>query len=668
VVVSLTSHAYDKFGNRYPERRERIFDKSRHASEREFRGVDGEGGNVPDHNMLFPDLGTRHEYLTLRAGPDVLETGSPLQWWECLAFLADLPRWYIYVAYFFDYDVTMMIKGFPQERAHRLLHRGLRTDRQTGNTKPLEIGEFEVDYLPHKEFKVRRKGQKYWTMISDVGQFFQKPFLDTITKWEIGTKQEREFIKKGKSMRADFAEVTDEIRAYNAVECLHLEQLMTEFRFVCTETGYVPKKWQGPGNLASAMLERHRVPRREAIPILHNAKFRELAQAAYYGGRFETTSAGPILVPVYQYDINGAYVALLRGLPCLIHGSWRQIHDRPHPDQGQLWFGTVHYNHEAPRFLYNLPHRLKNGNIRFQKEGHGTYWSTELEAAERAGTMVEFQDGWLYEPHCECRWFDFVDAYYKERLALGKSTKGYVLKLAGNSCYGKIAQSIGYAPWANPVWAGLITAGCRAQLIDAYVQAPDECLMLATDGLFMTKPLNLPLSAELGEWEETIHPNGIFIVQPGIYFLNDEAKTRGVERGRINDMRPIFEAQWEKYIESRGIDHTVSVPVDNFITAKQALARNKWKIAGTWERTTRDVSYSWAGKRIPGVARWRDNLLRTLPYDGGGTDSSLPYDRIIGGGLSVPDEERYTSPTLEEAARVAEQPDWTVPLFDGPGE
>jgi hypothetical protein len=385
-----------------------------------------------------------------------------------------------------------------------------------------------------------------------------------------------------------------------------------------------------------------------------------MAQAAYYGGRFETTAAGPIRSTVYQYDINSAYPGILRELPCLIHGSWKRSFARP--DNG-LWFGEIYFDHDAPRYLYNLPFRHHNGNINYPKEGNGTYWSTEIAAAERAGTRIRFKVGWVYESHCSCRWFDFVDSYYAERLRLGKTTKGYVLKLAGNSVYGKLAQSIGYAPWANPVWAGLITAGCRAKLIDAYSQAPDQCYMLATDGIFMGCPLNLPISKELGEWEETIHEDGMFIVQPGVYFLNEEVKTRGVERGRISAMRDVFETQWSKYIGTHGVDHTIQVPVVNFITAKQALARNKWNIAGTWETTTRDISFSWAIKRMSGLAYWENGILRTYPHRGGKDETSTPYGRIIGGEAIVSDEERYQDVALQEHARMEQQPDWVEPLF-----
>lgn len=636
----------------------RLYDPRKNSSLRQFRGVDGEGGTVPDEALLF---GERHQYLSLRVGPNLLATGKPLHWRECFEFLLSQPKGYIDVAYFFDYDVTMIIRTMPEERATRLLRRELRYTK-TGGIMPLDIDEYECDYLPHKEFKLRRKGDKTWVVISDVGQFFQGSFLSSLNKWNIGTEEEREMIRKGKSMRADFTEHTEEIEAYNALECYLLEQLMTDFRYVCEETGYVPKKWQGPGYLASAMLERHGVPKRDDIPILSNKSFQTLAQAAYYGGRFETTTAGPIQHRIYQYDINSAYPAVLRTLPCLIHGSWASVRTRP--SEG-IWFGRVHFNHDAPRYLYNLPFRLKNGNILYPKEGIGVYWSNELEAAEKAGTNFEFESGWVYERHCECRWFDFINDYYALRLSLGKTTKGYVLKLAGNSIYGKLAQSIGYAPWANPVWAGLITAGCRAQLIDAYRDDPDSIVMLATDGIFSTAPLHVPESNSLGEWEATVHEDGMFIVQPGIYFLGNsgDVKTRGVERGRITDMRPVFEEQWKKFIDSHGINHTVSVPVQNFITAKQAIARRKWKIAGTWESTNREISFDWANKRKRGVAFFRNGMLRTMPHDGGKDQISTPYGRTIGGEAIVSEEERYTDPGLVEAARMSEQPDWVEPLF-----
>lgn len=616
--------------------------------------MDGEGGDVPDPDALF---GAVHRYQLLRAGEFVIENGDGLRFEECAAFLTSLPQDRIYTGYFFDYDATMMIKSIPEERARRIMNRATR-EGQFGS-HPVDVGEYQVDYLPHKEFKVRHKDQKHFTVISDVGQFFQGSFLNTLKKWNIGTPEQWKQIEDGKKNRSEFTWMTREIRYYNALECDLLEELMTQFRAVCRDIGYIPRKWQGPGYLASAMLDAHKVPKRDSIPIMRNDEFRALANEAYYGGRFETTASGPVRGPVYQYDINSAYPAILRSLPCLHHGSWKRIYAIP---DSSTWFGEVDFTHPARDLLNHFPVRDQHGGICYPCNGSGVYWSEEVRAAREAGADVAFLKGWEYERHCECNWFSWVDGYYRERLRLGKTNKGYALKLGGNSIYGKIAQSIGYAPWANPVWAGMITAGCRAMLTDAYRQAPDDCVMLATDGLFMTRPLDVPCSTALGEWDLTVHEDGIFIVQPGIYFMpGSDVKTRGVERGRISGKRAEFEAAWDRYLSERK-DVAVTVPVDNFVTVRQALARNKWRTAGSWEHTTRDISFDWSTKRSAALAMQRDGVLRTMPLPGG--PRSVGYDRLIGGqakmSLLV---RRYADPGLEEAQRMAEQPDWVDPLI-----
>ena len=627
----------------------------RNRQHQRFCGIDGEGGNIPDPDALF---GTVHSYLLLRAGEFKLENPAGLDFYQCADFLCELPRNRIYVGYFFDYDVTMMLKSLPQERVQRIFDRSKRS--VGGRILPVDYGPYQLDYLPHKEFKVRKNGGP-WFVVSDVGQFFQSTFLKTLEKWGIGTEEQREMIRVGKAQRADFTGVTDEIRAYNALEILLLEQLMSEFRSVCIDTGYVPRKWQGPGYLAAAMLAHHGIPKRKDIPIMMNDEFRKLANDAYYGGRFETTAVGPVLGPVYQYDINSAYPSVLRGLPCLTHGSWRRV--RELPDSG-LWFGQVYFNNPSAHLLYSFPIRTKEGNIYYPREGNGVYWSTEIEAAQRAGTHVAFATGWVYEKHCECRWFDFVDDYYARRLALGKSNKGTVLKLAGNSIYGKLAQSIGYAPYANPIWAGLITAGCRSKIIDAYTQAPDHTYMIATDGIFTAKKLDLSVTTALGDWEETVHDDGIFIVQPGIYYVSGgDVKTRGVERGRINQKREDFEAAWRQFVESHGENYTVTVPVDNFITARQAIARRRWAICGTWEKDTRDISFDWSIKRQRTMGINTAQGMRTVPHRGKRDLFSFGYDKLIGGETREALWQRWKDPGLIEKERMEEQPDWVEPLI-----
>src|SRR5207247_70056 len=102
------------------------------------------------------------------------------------------------------------------------------------------------------------------------------------------------------------------------------------------------------------------------------------------------------------------------------------------------------------------------------------------------------------------------------------------IKLGLNSIYGKLAQSQGVnPPFQSWVWAGNITSGCRAQLLEAFnVKDRWQILMLATDGVWSSSPLSLPTPLDtgtsnsgkpLGGWESKTFPHGVFAVRPGIY-------------------------------------------------------------------------------------------------------------------------------------------------------
>jgi hypothetical protein len=587
--------------------------------------VDGEGG----------DIDGQHEYLLLRAGDTVLETGRPLTWQECLGFLADLPRDATYVAYFFDYDVTMILRGVREERVRRLLDRDARTFN--GVTYPLDIEQFEVEYLPRKEFKVRRNGHGTpWTVVSDVGTFFQAPFVKTLEDWQVGTKRERALIAEGKEARQRFGTVTAEERDYNALECKLLAKLMDQFRGVCVNVGYVPRKWQGPGCMASTMFSRHGIPPRRRLAATGNQPLMEAANAAYYGGRFETTAIGPVDGPIYQYDICSAYPAAITRLPCLLHGEWRED-----SDDTELTLYHGHFVGDGQAWLYGFPVRREDGSIYFPAEGNGWYWSVEVDAARHQ--RFDADAAWSYVRTCDCRPFDWVPDVYAERMRLGKTVKGKVLKLGLNSLYGKMAQSVGAASYANPVWAGLITAITRAELMRAICQGPQhelgqcghDVLMLATDGVFTTRPRQLPLGSALGDWEVTEHGR-IFLIQPGLY-LTDTAtvRTRGLPR------RVVVEHTTDLQAAYHDGTRRVGVGLRNFIGLRQALHRGKYDMAGTWQELTKDVTFDVSSKRDP---------MTLGPYPGGPDVQSVPYDKCIGA---------WRDARLE----LADQPDWADGLF-----
>lgn len=620
----------------------------RYAIDRPFVGVDGEGGNFD----------TGHEYMLLRAGNRVLETGKPLSWHDCLPFLADLPKDVIYVAYFFDYDATMILRGLPEERVRRLLDIDCRRIPQKPcSSWPIDFHEFQIDYLPRKELRVRRKGGQ-WTIISDVGPFFQSAFCSedadgklygALPRWFPEPEYEPVLrkIAEGKKQRHDFGGVTEYEREYNLLEIKMLENLMERFRDVCSQLDIRPQKWQGPGNLVSAVFKREGLPRNKDISLFEQyPTVARMGNDAYYGGRFEVSHFGHIDGPIYQYDINSAYAATYRQLPCLVHGTWRRLPTNARLPEGTLYLADVTFKHDRSFHWGTLPIRTRNGILVWPREGRGTYWSPELDTARAHGIQLTVHGGWEYIRHCDCRWFDFVEDAYYERIKLGKDGKGQVLKLFLASTYGKLAQSVGCAPYSNPVWAGLIVSSVRAQLINACLSVKHglHVLMLATDGLFTTHPIeSLSLGSNLGEWELTEHAD-IFIVQSGVYFVGGKKpKTRGIPQSKVIEHASDFRTAWVHYLATDELV-PVTVELSSFVGLRLAMARNKPELAGQWLTNPKQISFDWHSKRA-GITRMGDAVVTNM-LQGSPDMHSQAYTRQIGG-LNA-----------KLALDLADQPDW----------
>lgn len=608
------------------------------SAQKPFCGVDGEGGDVGEDG--------RHEYLLLRAGEFVLETGKPLQWLECLAFLADLPKDRIYVSFFFDYDVTMMMKGADRERVARLLDTNCRRiPSKPCSSFPVDFGSFQVDYMPHKEFRVRRRlGKKsfgQWTIVHDTGSFFQSAFTKALRKWFADEPELMPVIDKideGKQMRHDFGQVTEYEREYNKLEIAMLERLMEKFRDLCSELGIRPTKWQGPGNLVSAVFKRAGLPRNSDINLFTEMpELAAMANSAYYGGRFEVSTFGQIEGPVYQYDINSAYANTYRTLPCLVHGEWRRIRAGRFGTKGSLRLLDITFDHSGRGFHWGtLPIRTKHGTIVFPVRGRGRYWSTETDVAQKYGVKLTSHGGWEYVNKCGCQYFDFVYDLYDKRMELGKDVQGLPIKIVLASIYGKLAQSVGCAPYSNPVWSGLIVSTVRAQLIDAALELGNggaDVLMLATDGLFckLTRP-DLPTGKQLGQWDLTVH-NEMFIVQSGVYFLPGEdksklTKTRGVPQSKVIAHEQDFRQVWNEYLAGGDLSPVI-VQLRNFVGLRLALARNRYDTAGEWQETTKTVKFDWSSKRTN--PELNGGCVLTGMIEGSPDLTSVPYGRIIGG-------------------------------------
>lgn len=576
-----------------------------HGRQKPFTGCDGEGAGTDEFG--------RQLYMLFRMGDRELFTGSPLSTEELLDFICDHSADEILVGFSFGYDVTMILRDMSPEQQARLF---LPKDMGSGKSRYTWFKQFDIEYLPKQYFRVRRMK---WTVAEDGTRkrvpdgnartifetfgFFQKSFLKCITEFEVGTKEGRELIIANKARRSDFDGIAQEERDYCRLECEYLAELMERLRKYCEVAAIRPRTWNGAGKLASALHKREGTPRADG-PQLRALPpgVQDFANMAYYGGRFEITRTGMIDQPVYEHDIRSAYPDGMRLLPCLEHGRWRAARGSDF-DGARLYVASVKFNHpdRGNGFMNGLPVRSQEGHLYWPLQGGGVYWSPEIEAAKKLGASIDHKEGWIYERHCNCDVFGWVEPLFDYRRSIGSKGPGYPIKLAINSLYGKLAQRKGNGAYANMVWAGLITAHTRAKLMNAIALNPGRIVMAATDGIYSLDPLPLDIGERLGQWEcEKL--DGLFIVQPGLYWSPEKRKRKGrglpgsfFEQGGLTER---FEYEWRNWLANSDADYpSVSVPLVNFIGLKLALARNDPASAGQWRSEARCISFDYRNKR-----------------------------------------------------------------------
>jgi hypothetical protein len=360
--------------------------------------------------------------------------------------------------------------------------------------------------------------------ICDVGAFFQMSFLSVIHPGQyaddpagpVCTEAEYAAIAAGKASRADAA-LDDDMRRYNQLENEVLARVMVRLAdgFRSLGVRLARSQWYGPGAASARWLSIKSAPRRSTVEQVTPPAVLHAAMAAYVGGWFEVFMHGQIPGVSYEYDINSAYPAQIAQLPCLEHGTWR--HDRRktlHP----LAPGELRLVHVPPGGIEGsdphigaMLHRQRDDSIVRPQVTGGWFWQHEIEAATRAGLIdrVRTDQGWTYRP-CDCPCpIEGIADLYKYRVGVGKtSPAGKAAKLVMNSVYGKFAQGVGARPFGNYLYASLITAGCRTQILDAIATHPGgtaAVVMVATDAVFFTSPHpTLPLSeSALGRWTMT---------------------------------------------------------------------------------------------------------------------------------------------------------------------
>jgi len=497
---------------------------------RNFCAIDGEGISLPDGTHIYT-------LLAYRDG-DVFDSIAneyglaSVAVFDFLLRLAETQS--IKVIYGGSYDFNMWVSDLPEETLKRLYADG----------SAIWNG-YRLSWQRGKAFRIAPYPRGKSVTIYDCVSFFQRPFVQACDEYLGDSWHAREMIVRNKGMRNQFtAADAREIAAYNEAELIVLQDLMTELRARLNKVGLRPKRWDGPGAIASALLARENI--KSAIGTVPDDVARA-ARYAYAGGRFEPVRYGAVDKAAWQYDINSAYPAAIRHLPDLSNGVWTHDATDTYADYALYHIEYDGSYSDIPGALFR---RDKNGSVCYPLHVTGWYWSPEYAAAKEYcaagyGTM-RVLERWVY--HGSGKPFEFVEPLYNKRRALKESGDGahVGLKLALNSIYGKLCQQVGWRlvngelripPYHCLPWAGYITSYCRAQILRAITIDPESIVAIETDAVFTSRELPLDIGSQLGQWERSQY-RSLTYVQSGMYFADGKggkAKTRGIDRGNLNE-------------------------------------------------------------------------------------------------------------------------------------
>jgi hypothetical protein len=241
--------------------------------------------------------------------------------------------------------------------------------------------------------------------------------------------------------------------------------------------------------------------------------------------------------------------------------------------------------------------------------------------------------------------------------------------------YGKLAQSMGMPKFSNPIYASLITSGCRTMILDAIASHPvgtRDLAMVATDGVYFRSPhpgLDID-GGELGLWDEATITN-LTILKPGVYWSDKDResvranqglklKSRGISARDLAERMDEFDELFRNWTPS---DPWPSLTIDiafRVTGPKVALMRNKWESCGASVRNDRVVVNSNPHlKRDISRMTKRDGAWCSTPYiiPPSNVLESLPYRKEFG--MSDIEESEFGSITPDGTTRTIIQSLWS---------
>lgn len=547
---------------------------------RSIIGLDGEGfDNPPRYVMLLASNG------------EGISDPNGLTTQECLEFLVSLPSQALKWGYGFAYDVNMILGSWPR---HVLVWLWNSISEPNGQCSVTYDGWW-LKWIPGKQLIVKELSTGRTCCVWDVLPFVQQSFVEWLETGGFAPVEAIDRIREMKDRRAAFDEASlDEIETYCRDEVRYLEVGVRQMLDLFSSAGLKPASYFGAGSLASTLMRKHNVREFIAPPP---DEYEGLVLDTYRGGRFENAFIG-WEEQAFALDLNSAYSDGCRRLPCLKCAGWKPVERSPRTEEALV---RVVWNIGDPDSTRWGPFPVKTpgGPLSYPVRGEGWHWAEEVRAAQRVwpdGIRI-FEAVELHR-RCQHEPFGYVPSVYDERRRLKAEgdPREKILKLALSASYGKLAQQVGKPRLQSLTWAGMITAHCRARILDAMRPDPDNVRMIATDGMLVREiPDHLTIGDGLGEWEAKPVAD-VLALQPGLYFYRTEdgeqhVRSRGFGRADLT-FEKAAQAIDKDIRPSLGtlMTRTVNVRTRRFRGLGSVVRQKAWSQWRRWIEQKRSIS------------------------------------------------------------------------------
>jgi hypothetical protein len=429
----------------------------------------------------------------------------------------------IYFCWNLRFDAQAILKLLPYDKLVELWK---------AKDNKIEYKGYRIRYIPKKMLIISvidgRKGaihlydasQYYENMSLDsqAEKYLNERKLDTISGEEIG--KSREYYNKNYKEIVKYCKKDAELTLKLALKAMENIKAL----------GFNPSNPISPASISRKYQRKQGFPTCLKSASNIELKANAVAMLAYKGGVFATYRRGYFNQPLYDYDVNSCYPAIMIDLPDWRNGRFEFIEEKPESYE----YGWILCDIDSEF----IPHQEKEHyTVKEIYEGIGE-WDMKYTAKKvtyptglRTVVITTEEYRWLKENGEYVKWleegmgwvkendkypnpFAWLKGMYAKRKEAKKDNPALAttMKLLMNSLYGSTVQrKNGIGDLSNFCYGSYITGRARKQMFDVKKRNPQAIVNIATDGLLSTHKLSLRVSDELGDWEYNEYTKGLII-------------------------------------------------------------------------------------------------------------------------------------------------------------